>query len=79
MGLIAALRRPLGLNVAKSGHVKKGSSSFLKKEPKNFRACAVAPNWPARSVRPTHEQKFFASFFQKRRPSFAFPHAPPDN
>jgi hypothetical protein len=46
---------------------KKGSGSFLKKRTKKLlQVWAV----PLRKDRSQTNQKFFASFFQKRRPSF---------
>jgi hypothetical protein len=52
------------------GAGRKGSSSFLKKEPKNFYSLGMALRHPDKRHRGRKFQKFFASFFQKRRSFF---------
>jgi hypothetical protein len=46
--------------------MKEGSGSFLKKRTKKL--LIIGPSFSGHAA--AHVQKFFASFFQKRRPSF---------
>jgi hypothetical protein len=55
--------------VGKPEQLSKEGCSFLKKRTKKLLSVRGAPNFPFDCGATGNEQKFFASFFQKRRPS----------